>query len=190
MSAPQPAGRVVVLNGTSSAGKTTLAVELQRAAPELQLVHVQLDAFRAMEPPGYWSTDCMEQGARRVEALCRAINSAVAQFARCGQNVILDHVLTPTACRFLMEDLTGYEVLLVKVECSLEQLALREAQRSDRAPGLAKSQLESVHAACRYDFEVNTTFHSPVELAHRLAIWLGTIPSTAAINQMRHAYAT
>ena len=111
MSAPQAAGRVVVLNGTSSAGKTALAVALQRAAPELQLVHVQLDAFRAMEPPGYWSSDYVEQGALRVEALCRAINSAVAQFARFGQNVILDHVLTPTACRFLVEDLTGYEVI-------------------------------------------------------------------------------
>lgn len=189
MSAPQEAGRVVVLNGTSSAGKTALAVALQRAAPELQLVHVQLDAFRAMEPPGYWSSDYVEQGALRVEALCRAINSAVAQFARFGQNVILDYVLTPTACRFLVEDLTVYELLLVKVECSLEQLALRESRRGDRTPGLAKSQLDSVHAACSYDFEVNTTFNSPPELARMLATWLRTRPRPEAIKRMHRGCA-
>lgn len=187
MSFAHPVGKVIVLNGTSSAGKTTLAVELQRTAPELQLVHVTLDAFRAMEPPGYWSTEYREHTPLRVEALCRAINSAVAQFARFGQNVILDHVLTPKATRFLLEDLAGYEVLLVKVECSHEQLLLREAQRGDREPGLAKSQLESVHAACSYDFEVNTTSDSPAKLARSLGDWLRTNPAPTAIHRIRGA---
>ncbi len=189
MSVPQPAGKVIVLNGTSSAGKTALAAELQRAAPDLQLIHVQLDAFRAMEPPGYWSTEYKELGPLRFEALCRAINGAVAQFARFGQNVILDHVLTPRVCRFLLDDLAGYEVLFVKVMCSLEALELREAQRGDRAPGLAKSQLESVHAACSYDREVNTTSESPAELARSLAVWLRTNPATSAFHRMQRAHA-
>ena len=189
MSVPQPAGKVIVLNGTSSAGKTTLAAELQQAAPDLQLVHGQLDAFRAMEPPGYWSAEYKEQGPLRVEALCRAINGAVAQFVRFGQNVILDHVLTPKVCRFLLDDLAGYEVLLVKVTCSLEALELREAQRCDRAPGLAKSQLESVHASCSYDREVNTTSESPAELARSLASWLRTNPAPSAFHRMLRAHA-
>ncbi|TDP61461.1 chloramphenicol phosphotransferase CPT family protein [Roseateles toxinivorans] len=189
MAVSQHAGKVIVLNGTSSAGKTSLALELQRVAPELQPIHVQLDAFRAMEPAGYWSIEYKEQGLLRLEALCRAINSAVAQFARFGQNVILDHVLTPEACRFLLEDLAGHDVLLVKVECSHEQLRLREAGRGDRESGLAESQLESVHTACSYDFEVNTTSSPPTELARRVAVWLRANSSPAAINRMHSAHA-
>jgi len=189
MSVPQPAGKVIVLNGTSSAGKTALAAELQRAAHDLQLVHVQLDAFRAMEPPGYWSTEYKEQSPLRVEALCRAINSAVIQFARFGQNVVLDHVLTPKAWRFLLEDLGGYEARLVKVTCSLEELELREARRGDREIGLARSQLESVHASCSYDFEVDTTSDSPANLARDLAVWLRTNPAPSAFHRMQRAHA-
>ncbi len=184
-----PPGRIIVLNGTSSAGKTALAAELQRSAPELQLLHVQLDAFRAMEPPGYWSADYKQQASLRTEALCRAINHSVAQYARFGQNVILDHVLTPKACRLLMEDLAGYQVLLVKIGCSLKQLELREARRKDRTPGLAKSQLESVHAGCTYDFEVDTTSTSATELAHGLAAWLHTNPATSAFRLMQNTNA-
>jgi chloramphenicol 3-O-phosphotransferase len=33
MSALRPSGKVIVLNGTSSAGKTSIAAELQRSAP-------------------------------------------------------------------------------------------------------------------------------------------------------------
>lgn len=189
MSVSQSAGKVIVLNGTSSAGKTALATELQRTAPDLQLIHVQLDAFRAMEPTGYWSAEYKEQRPLRVEALCRAINSAVTQFARFGQNVVLDHVLTPKALRFLLEDLRGYDALLVKVSCSLEELQLREARRGDRENGLAKSQIESVHAACNYDFEVNTTSSSPTVLAHSLVAWLRTNPAPSALHHMQRANA-
>ncbi|MBT9504927.1 MAG: hypothetical protein IV092_27060 [Burkholderiaceae bacterium] len=81
------------------------------------------------------------------------------------------------ACRFLLEDLAGHDVLLVEVECSHEQLGLREARRGDRESGLAESQLESVHTACSYDLEVNTRSSPPVELACRVAVRLRANPS-------------
>jgi chloramphenicol 3-O phosphotransferase len=142
-----------------------------------------------MEPPGYWSADYKEQASLRLEALCRAINHTVAQYAHFGQNVILDHVLTPKACRLLVEDLAGYQVLLVKVTCGHKQLELRESQRKDRVLGLAKSQLESVHAACSYDFEVDTTSTPASELARSLADWLHTNPATRAFQLMQGANA-
>jgi len=49
---PNP-GTVIVFNGASSAGKTSIAKALQTKLGTPYL-HVQLDAFRAMEPPGYW----------------------------------------------------------------------------------------------------------------------------------------
>ena len=183
---PRP-GRLIVLNGTSSSGKTSLAVELQSLAADLQLIHLQLDAFRAMEPPGYWSKDHREQAPQRIEALCRAINKASAEFARCGQNVILDHVLTPQACSYMLDDLIGHQVLFVKVACSVEELERREALRKDRTVGLAKSQLESVHTACSYDFEVDTTVRSAAVLARELAAWLRSLPFPEAHSRMQRA---
>ena len=87
-----PLGRVLVLHGTSSAGKTSLAKALQAVLPEAHL-HVQLNAFRDMEPPGYWNDLDPATRELRIEALCRAMHAAVAAFARNGQHVILDTVL-------------------------------------------------------------------------------------------------
>ncbi|TAG03666.1 MAG: chloramphenicol phosphotransferase [Betaproteobacteria bacterium] len=180
-------GTLVVLNGTSSSGKTSLAVELQRVAPELQLLHLQLDVFRAMEPPGCWSADYRNQAPLRLEALCRAMNKAASEFARCGQNVLVDHVLSPAACRYMLEDLDRYRVLLVKVECGIEEAERREALRKDRKSGLARSQLASVHAACSYDFEVDTTSRSASELGPLLADWLRGSPEPEAHIRMQRS---
>jgi chloramphenicol 3-O phosphotransferase len=185
MSVPPQPGKVIVLNGTSSSGKSTLATAIQRIAPELQFLHVQLDAFRAMEPVGYWSAEHKEQAKLRLEALCRALHGAAAQFARCGQNVLLDHVLSPSACTYLKEDLAGAEVLLVKVACDPQTLDVREAERGNRPQGLARSQLPSVHAACHYDFEVDTTSEQPEQSAHRVLNWLKGKPLRSAFALMR-----
>ena len=182
-------GKIIVINGTSSAGKSTLAAAVQQSAPELQFLHVQLDAFRAMEPPGYWESERKERGPLRLEALCRAIHTTAAQFARCGEHVLLDHVLTPTACKYLLQDLAGYEVLLVKVLCSIEVLERREAERRDRPLGLAKSQLETVHAGCSYDFELDTTSEEPAQLARRFVEWLRRVPTPSAFQLMQRANA-
>ena len=184
MSSPPRTGKVIVLNGTSSSGKTTLAAEIQHAAPELQFLHVQLDAFRAMEPTGYWSLEHREQATLRLEALCRALHGTAARFAKCGQNVLLDHVLTPSACEYLKEDLAGVEVFLVKVACDPQALEGREVLRGNRARGLARSQLQSVHAACHYDFEVDTTSEQPNKTAQRILNWLKGGPSASAFHLM------
>ena len=189
MSLLRPVGKIIVINGTSSAGKTTLAAAVQQTEPELQLLHVQLDAFRAMEPPGYWAPERKAYSPSRLEALCRAIHNTAAQFARSGEQVLLDHVLTPTACKYLLQDLAGYEVLFVKVSCSLKVLERREAERGDRPLGLAKSQLETVHAGCSYDLELDTTSEEPAQLARRFAEWLRKSPTSSGFHFMQRANA-
>ena len=187
MSALHQPGRILVLNGASSSGKSSLAVDLQLQAPDLQLLHLQLDAFRAMEPPDYWSAKYSDQAPLRVEALCRAIGKVAAEFARCGQNVVMDHVLTPKACTYLLEELIGHHVLLVKVECSLDELERREAQRGNRELGLARSQLASVHRACSYDLEIDSTSSPAAELAREVAAWLRSCPIPRAHARMQEA---
>ena len=108
------AGRVIVLNGTTSAGKSTLAKALQRrlaTAGEPWIV-IALDDFFARVPPDwFWIGDHvgphaqdgmtfeMIDGAieRRMGPFGRTVlaayRAAVAAMARAGLDVIVDEVL-------------------------------------------------------------------------------------------------
>jgi len=176
--APAP-GLLVVLNGTSSAGKSTLARALQARLPG-DYLHVALDAFRAMEPAGYFGPGARPQHGLRLAALCRALHGTCATYLAHGQNVLLDHVLDPAAWRHLADDLAGHRVLLVAVHCDADELARRERQRPDRAPGLAASQRVAIHHQRRYDFSVDTTSCSADDCAAAVATWLATGPQPAA----------
>ena len=177
-------GTVVVLNGASSAGKSSLARELQRLLPRPHL-HVQLDAFRHMEPPAYFDHLAEGEAATRVAALCRSMNAAVAEFAAHGLDVLLDHVLTPEAWAYLHDDLAHVKVLLVGVHCAREELARRESTRADRKVGLSASQAAWIHEGRAYDFTVDTTGQSVAAVAGSVARWLASEPVPFAFARQR-----
>jgi chloramphenicol 3-O phosphotransferase len=180
-----PGGRIVLLNGTSSSGKTSLAKAMQNAARS-QYLHLQLNAFRDMEPVGYFNPAQPELVALRVAALCRAMYAAVLEFAAHGQDIIFDHVLSPDAWRYFFEDFEGVESLhLIGVHCPIEELARRERARGDREPGLAQSQIGSVHRDRSYDFEVDTSRAAPAECAGLVLDWLERNPVPTAFDKMR-----
>jgi chloramphenicol 3-O phosphotransferase len=166
------AGRVLVLNGASSSGKTSIAKALQTILPEPHQ-HLQLDAFRAMEPAGYWDKLDNDTAKPRIAALCHAMHAAVAAFARNGQHVILDTVLDrASAARYLVDDLGSIGYSLIGVHCAPEELEQRETARGDRPSGLARRQFESIHAGRAYDFSVDTTHTSAAACATLIADWL------------------
>jgi len=168
----RPTGRVLVLNGTSSAGKTSLAKALQAVLPEAHL-HVQLNAFRDMEPPGYWKDLDPATSELRIEALCRAMHAAVAAHARHGQHVIFDTVFDrASVARYFEEDLRPLAPLLIGVSCAVDELERRERARGDRPLGLARRQAAFIHEGHAYDFSVDTTHASTAECAAEVAAWL------------------
>ena len=177
-------GRIVLLNGTSSSGKTSLAKALQVALPQ-QYLHVQLNAFRDMEPVGYFSREQAASGSLRVAALCRAMHATVAEFAAHGQNVIFDHVLSVDAWHYLFEDFLKQSLYLVGVHCSIEELVRRERARGDREHGLAESQVSRIHEDREYDFSVDTSRSNPTECANGLVHWLQQNPAPSAFERMR-----
>ena len=108
-------GRIILLNGSSSSGKTTLALTLQRVLAE-PWQHVALDQFRDGMPgkvrglnspagtPGDQGLNIVpiDQDGERVteirfgafgEAVLRAMRRAVAELAYQGVNVIIDDLL-------------------------------------------------------------------------------------------------
>lgn len=181
-----PYGTIVVLNGPSSAGKSTLSRYLCENLVEHHL-HIELDAFRNMEPANYW--DVEKQVIQvRVAALCRAINATAATFSRHGQAVIVDHVLSSDAWHYMLEDLNGLPVLIVGVFCSLEILIERELARGNRKIGTAKSQFDSIHANRHYDHVVDTSSSSASDCAQLVLEWLRSRPTPAAFSKMRQQF--
>ena len=182
------AGNIIILNGASSSGKTSLGQALQSQLPQPHQ-HLQLDVFRNMEPSGYWEgweSQPPDAVARKVAALCRAMNAALSEYSRHGQGVIFDTALSnPDSWRYVLEDLVDLPVYLVGVTCSVEELSRREEVRGNREVGLAARQSEWIHLNKEYDLMVDTTASNPGHCAGEIAGWLSNNPVPHAFNTMR-----
>jgi chloramphenicol 3-O phosphotransferase len=143
----------LVLNGTSSAGKTTLAKALQAELPEPWL-RCGYDDLLRLAP---LERDDLYPSVDAVLPLLGGIHRAMAALAWAGSRVIADVVLQDA---WMVEDfktaISGLPLLWVAVRCPLEIAEQREARR-ERKPGLARSQYDRVHAHVTYDAEVDTS---------------------------------
>jgi chloramphenicol 3-O phosphotransferase len=184
-------GRVIFLNGTSSAGKTTLAPAIQEESPEPYL-HLGIDSIFAMVPtkwgggqggPLSWDgfrydrSEHDEDGTPLVsirygpvgrEILLAAYRST-AVLPQLGQKIIIDEMLlAPELMQVWTESLAGLDVLYVGVYCALSQLEERERARGN-PPGLARGHLHTVHAHnVPYDLTVDTTSTAPTKVAKQV----------------------
>ena len=187
---PKPAN-IIVLNGTSSSGKTSLARALQ-ARLTTPIQHLQLDAFRGMEPNDYWDawdSQAPALVALKHAALCRAMHAALTEYSRHGADVIFDTVLWHREdWRYLLEDLDTLPVYLVGINCELAEVSRREQARGDREIGLAAGQFKAIHMGKVYDFQVDTTESSAEHCAGEVLAWLGTKPEPKAFKAMQSSF--
>lgn len=177
-------GRVVILNGASSAGKSSVATALQSrwVCQDQCWVIVGWDDFVPRLPDRWRSVpdavgDRGSDGvayrlvSRPSEALravlvpgpigrrmLHAYHRSVAAMASAGVNVLVEEVMI-SAEEWLdwNEALRGLTVTWVGVRCDEGIAARREATRGDRYEGLARGTSERVHAHATYDVEVDTS---------------------------------
>jgi chloramphenicol 3-O phosphotransferase len=170
--------QVIVLNGGSSSGKSTLARGLQAALPNPWLTLSVDDFLNAMPPAMLTSEDgiviapdgqiAVGPGLRALEA---AWSEGVAAMARAGAGIILDLVLLQGADgqqrwrRVLQQE----KVFWVGVRCDPLVAAAREAARGNRVPGMAALQAHRVHRGMVYDMEVDTSRASAEDCARLIA---------------------
>ena len=169
---------IIVLNGGSSSGKTTLARSLQAILSEPWLrvgVDTLIDAMPASITSGGAGIGFTASGGVSVGSAFRALELAwmrgVAAMARAGANIIVDDVFLGggTSQDRWRAALKGLRVLWVGVSCAPEVAAQREASRSDRIAGMAASQTAVVHEGVLYDVQVDTSYRSSLECARILA---------------------
>ena len=168
---------IILLNGISSAGKTSISTVLQRAMNEPYL-QVSIDSFEDMLP-----SRNQESGAFAWEnlfpKLLAGFHRSIAALAGTGVNLIVDHVMvyregwasTLADCVTVLEP---FPVYFVGVRCSLEEAKRREQARGDRFVGTAERQFPRVHRHNLYDMEVDTTYTSPEVCAEQIRTFVGT----------------
>jgi chloramphenicol 3-O phosphotransferase len=188
------AGRIILINGTSSSGKTTLVRALQAATPDLWL-EMGIDRF-AYALPGrvngqpswpllfaYVRPDGRSDGPFTIETTAlgnrfiSGMHATVAALADSGLNVIVDHVvLEPGWVEEMSRLWASFEVLFVGVRCPLNVVLERERSRENRTIGQAEAQFNVVHRWTSYDIEVDTSLLTPVEAVSRILAALEALP--------------
>jgi chloramphenicol 3-O phosphotransferase len=174
--------QVIVLNGGSSSGKTSLAHALQEILPGVWL-RLGVDTLIDASPPsllGEQGLDLLPSGEVHVAPAFRGVERAwmrgVAAIAGAGVGVIVDDVFLEGLQQQerWRTALAGLEVLWVGVRCSPEAAAARERMRRDRIAGMAASQALAVHRGVAYDVEVDTTAATTAACAARIAAAIGS----------------
>jgi chloramphenicol 3-O phosphotransferase len=190
---------VVVLNGGSSSGKTSIARCLQQLLGPTWMTLGVDDLVRAL-PGGDEVGDLVRarpdcggpasaagpiefgpdgsvtvgEDFRRAEASWYA---GLAAIGRCGTGLILDEVFLGGAWsqERLAADMAGLAVVWVGVRCDPQVAAARERSRPDRVDGMARRQAVQVHEGVVYDLVVDTAAASAADCARIIAAHLAAL---------------
>lgn len=178
---------IIFLNGVSSAGKTSLAKQLQ-ARLEHPYLHVQLDSFEDMMPDRYDEGGEFDWPVLFPKVL-NGFHRSIAALAAGGNHLVVDHVMVyregwPSSLEQNVALLREFPVYFIGVKCDLEELLRREGARGDRHVGTVARQLPRVHTHGVYDLEVDTTHTSTQACAERILSRMRSGPP-AAFDRLR-----
>lgn len=198
---------LIILNGGSSAGKTSLGRALQDIMLPTYLL-LGIDAFWFSLPPQQLDLDRVEPDYYSWETtvengleyfritpgpiLDRAMLGrylAIEQFLKLGFNVVADDVIWKR--EWLLEALrifAPYRVFMVGVFVSDEEGARREMQRGDRHPGWDRGSARYAHHDAIYDLRIDTTFEAPAEAAQEVKAALDAGLKPGAFSEMHRKF--
>lgn len=166
-------GKIILLNGVSSSGKSTLAQKMTELMPDYLLISLDdigdlMWKMRNKKRNPSTSELCVESNfeVSLKPYLFHRIISLVHDYS---YNIIVDAVIDSAK---VLKDLTTIfqdnEIIFVAVHCPIQELERREKARGDRPAGHAKSQLENFHKNIKYNVEVDTFSNTIDECALKI----------------------
>ena len=182
---------LIVLNGASSAGKTSIASALQDLWPRPLLVtgidrfiggwprtflnfpdeggtpaapSVGLRVVPGLGPAPSWILEAGED----FHDLMRLAHRNWATLKDGGVDQVVDHALFDESLRLDAADVLG-DAFWVGVTCDIEELVRRESIRGDRPQGFTSGTSAVVHLGMRYDLMVDSTTSTSEQLAELIA---------------------
>ncbi len=154
---------ILLLNGASSSGKSTL---IQALISELREPYFSYSSDKLVD------ANILPEVNREHHHLANSWNvirpkffegfhRSIQAFADAGNDLIVEHVIECEEwLSYLVELLQGHNVFYIGVFCPIEILNTRERARGDRFIGEGQSHLDDgIHTWSSYDLEVDT-YHS------------------------------
>jgi chloramphenicol 3-O phosphotransferase len=171
--------QLIILNGASSSGKTTLCKQLQEVLDD-PYIHLEEDCFVFNTYHERFLNSELAPDIFRKTML--GYYRSLKAFLSAGHNVLADTgFYTPELFAQCAQELSGERVWMVGVHCSLAALERREQARGDRQAGIAKEQHATIHRGVVYDIEVDTTSASVRETALEIKMKLEALGSPSAL---------
>jgi chloramphenicol 3-O phosphotransferase len=175
---------VIVLNGGSSSGKSSLAACLQ---PRLGGTWLTLGIDDLIRGLSHGRRDTGAGGTLEITSDGSVVvgdgfgvaelawYEGLAAIARAGTGVIIDEVFLGGGASQarLQPALKGLSVIWVGVRCEAAVAEAREMRRSDRTIGMARDQAERVHLGVHYDVVVDTSDATSGECAAAIVTFIG-----------------
>lgn len=150
-------GKIIIINGPSSSGKTTLALALQKQLDK-PFIRFSFDLFlehKAFPMEQIRNSKFAWESMR--PSVFRGIHQCLPALATAGNNIIFDHIIeTRKWLHDLVSLISELDVFFVGLHCSLPELERREAQRGNRRRGEASIDFQTVHNITTYDLELNS----------------------------------
>lgn len=190
---------IILLNGASSAGKTSITKELQTMFDDVFL-NMGIDKFMSPVPANHHETerqlwhwekefDSQSEVAKltigpRGKSYIEGMYDCVNIMAHRGFNIIIDDVCLDAA---LLKQAAGklqqFTVYFIGVTCELSTLEKRELTRGNRVIHSARGQYNVVHRPYYYDLTVDTTTTCPRECALHIKAFIEKNQNPIAFNQ-------
>ena len=185
---------IILLNGASSAGKTSLSRALQ-AAHSNPLLYLGIDSFCEMLPKKYlWYAEQAHEGIAITKDTSGTVTITsgpvgnhlfttaphiISAWAEHGHDLIIDEViLSKTYLEAYADALSQHTVYFIKVHAPIAVMEKREKDRGNRTIGMTRSQAVLTHAHnYAYDFEIDTSTGSPEEGAQQILEYIMKHPS-------------
>ena len=190
-SSSQP-GTVIILNGPSSVGKSSIVKAFQ-AKQSTPWLGTGIDHLYIGVIPPNWLDDKPEHHAIMTiktsgdkedkvvtavfgpegEKVIKGMHRAIAAYAHAGNNVIVDYIKYENAwLTDLKEALHDVRVIWVGVTASLESITQREKLRGTSPEGHARSHYHTVHQGITYDLMLHTDSLTPEQSAEQIVNFL------------------
>jgi chloramphenicol 3-O phosphotransferase len=182
-------GTVIILNGPSSVGKSSIIKAFQ-AKQSIPWLSIGIDNFFVgVLPPKFYleskpehytvmrgiaSEDkdgklfTLEVGTEGQKVI-NGMHRAIAAYANAGNNVIVDYIKYEQAwLPDLRKALHGINVIWVGVTASLETIQQREKKRGTSPEGHARSHYHTVHQSINYDLILDTDNLTPEQASDEI----------------------
>lgn len=178
-------GKVILLDGASSAGKSTLAAALQQQLP-VPFWHYAIDHLASARVLPHARIDSGEfPWSTQRQQFFEGFHRSNPAFAAAGNNLIVEHIIeTESWLRRLVFLLEAQDVFFVGVHCPLEELERRAQLRGNRKVDEARADFQVTHTFGAYDFECNS-MEDANEIASKLIKAWSVRGSSSAFATMR-----